>query len=92
MDIHTDVQIPPVFYRTSSPSGPQPKKHDLAAIYGATRTYAFILALCFKGIIIFNYRRFLFRREKRKPAKAGLIRRSVGLYQNGHLHHRQASS
>ena len=22
---HTDVQIPPVFYRTSSPSGPQPK-------------------------------------------------------------------
>ena len=22
----TDVQIPPVFYRTSSPSGPQPKK------------------------------------------------------------------
>ena len=26
MDGHTDVQIPPVFYRTLSPSGPQPKK------------------------------------------------------------------
>ena len=25
-DIRTDVQIPPVFYRTSSPPGPMPKK------------------------------------------------------------------
>ena len=28
-DGRTDVQIPPVFYRTSSPSGPQPKKRGI---------------------------------------------------------------
>ena len=28
MDGRTDAQIPPVFYRTSSPSGPLPKKEE----------------------------------------------------------------
>ena len=35
-DGRTDGQIPPVFYRTSSPSGPLPKKEESKKVKGIT--------------------------------------------------------
>ena len=42
MYVRTDVQIPPVFYRTSSPLGPLPKKPKKTAILQLIRLSSFV--------------------------------------------------
>ena len=61
MYVHTDGQIPPVFYRTSSPSGPLPKKivynfYDLPGsfwpIWPCLKQIVFYLTICFRKMVM----------------------------------------